>query len=71
MSIPPPQATTQNSRILAYLQQGHPITALGALGNFKCLRLAARINDLKKMGFPIQKEMVSNGTGKKFAQYRL
>jgi hypothetical protein len=71
MNIQPSHANSQNAKLLNHLQRGGFITALGALRNYQCLRLAARIHELRKMGFPIRKEMVSNDTGKKFAKYRL
>ncbi len=41
---------TQNSKILTYLAEGNTITPLKALKLFGCMRLGARIWDLKKMG---------------------
>ena len=38
----------QTNAILQHLQKGEKITAIDALEKFKCFRLAARINDLKK-----------------------
>jgi len=71
MNTPPPQAVTQRSRILEWMQAGRTINPMQALKVFGCFRLGARVHELKKMGFPIKKEMVSSGTRKKFAQYRL
>jgi hypothetical protein len=47
-----------------------PLTALDALQGCGCMRLAARINDLRADGHVIGTEMVSKN-GKKFAQYYL
>lgn len=47
-----------------------PLTSLDALQGCGCMRLAARINDLKSDGHVIGTEMVSKN-GKKFAQYFL
>jgi hypothetical protein len=40
-----------------------------ALTKFRCFRLASRINDLKKAGYPVAKRMVEIDSGKKVAQY--
>jgi hypothetical protein len=47
-----------------------PLTALDALHGCGCMRLAARINELRANGHVIGTEMVSKN-GKKFAQYFL
>lgn len=60
----------QNKLIRAWLESGRPITPLDALRHFGCLRLAARISDLKETGLNIVTEMVNNN-GKRYAQYTL
>ena len=47
-----------------------PLTSLDALQGCGCMRLAARINDLRADGHLIGTEMVGKN-GKKFAQYFL
>jgi len=61
--------SSQSSEILAYLKGGNTITPLEALNKFGCLRLAARISDLKK-GHPISGRMVTRN-GKTFKEYYL
>ena len=39
---------SQNKQILAYMRNGGRITSLEALRMFCCMRLASRINDLRK-----------------------
>jgi hypothetical protein len=56
--------------VLRFMQQGHTITHLDALRMFSCARLAARIDDLRKMGHIIITEDVTEG-GKTFARYHL
>jgi hypothetical protein len=56
--------------ILNHLKEW-PITAMDALSLYKCFRLAARICDLKKEGYSIDKRMITTMTGKKVAQYFL
>ncbi len=52
---------TQNEIILAALQEGKTISPLTALREFSCMRLAARVYDLRKDGHPINSIHKSNG----------
>ena len=61
---------TQNEQILNLLKQA-PLTPLGALKLAGCMRLSARIYDLKDQGHDIQKEMVKVSSGKRVARYTL
>lgn len=61
---------TQCKKILAHLKTGRSITPLEALYKFGCLRLGARIYDLKQAGHTILSERIQDDhTGKTFAQY--
>lgn len=60
---------SQSQQILAHLKSG-PITPLEALSNYGCLRLAARISDLRERGHIIETTMIERGD-KRFASYRL
>ena len=60
----------QNRQILAALQKGRELSALDALQEFGCIRLAARIYDLKRQGYAIEKRTAVKD-GKRFALYRL
>ena len=60
---------SQNKAIKAHLESGKPITALQALNEFGCFRLAARIKDLKDTGMIIDKAMIANEKGKHYAVY--
>lgn len=60
----------QREQILEWMQKGNPITPLGALKLFNCLRLGARIKELRDMGYDIVTEMISVGA-KRVARYRL
>jgi len=62
---------TQANKILFYLKQGHSITPLEALKLFQCFRLGARIYELKKRGYLIQKKMIITNNKKYIAEYRL
>lgn len=67
--------TGQNLLIHTYLQKGNKLTQNEALSLFGVGRLASRINDLKKMGHPIEVELIAvkNRSGKDvhIAQYSL
>lgn len=58
----------QNAEILHYLRKGQSLTAIEALNHFGCLRLAARIKDLRDMGHPIVTDTITRD-GKQFARY--
>ena len=62
---------SQNSRILRHLEAGGTLTPYDALTKFGTLRLAARIKNLKDMGYRIHADMVSFRNGKKCAVYTL
>ena len=54
MNTPPESTQTQCERLLEHLKLGLPLTAHKALYGYSCLRLAARIHDLKQMGHQIE-----------------
>ena len=60
---------SQSTRILSHLKQYGSITPLTALDKYGCMRLAARISDLKDSGNTITTEMVRAGD-KRYARYR-
>lgn len=62
--------SSQADAILLYLESGAELTALEALDLFGCLRLAARIKDLRGRGFAIE-SLDREANGKRFAAYRL
>ena len=49
---------TQSDKILRHLQEFGSINPLEALSEYGVMRLASRISDLKKVGYPINKKMV-------------
>ena len=49
---------SQLDRILAVLENGGTLTALDAIEDFGCSRLASRITDLKRRGIPVRSRMV-------------
>lgn len=66
---------TQCDRILRHLQDYGSITALDALRDYGCMRLGARIHDLKTRGYDIRttSETARNRYGEKthYARYTL
>ena len=59
---------TQNNRILAHIKRHGSITPLEALNEYGCLRLAARVYELREAGHKIDMERVDWGN-KHFARY--
>lgn len=62
------ETACQCAKLQNALERGERITALEALRRFGCLRLSARIYDLKKRGVPIESETVKRN-GKQFKEY--
>lgn len=48
---------TQAERVLAYIERFGSITQYEALKDLGVMRLASRISELKKKGYPIQSEV--------------
>lgn len=61
----------QRDVILAALQQGYSITPIEALTMCGCMRLGARIWELKRLGYNIETKIIKTATGKRVASYRL
>lgn len=66
---------TQTQRILKHLETVGSITPREALDLFGCMRLGARIWDLRRAGYPIMKTMECrknrNGERVSYARYSL
>ncbi|MCX8749050.1 hypothetical protein J3U75_06595 [Snodgrassella sp. B3088] len=62
----------QTIQILKYLKDGNSITPLEALYRFGCMRLGARIYDLKQEGHVIRTQLVKDeNSGARYACYAL
>lgn len=61
---------TQNQQILELLKSGRKLTALDALAEVGCFRLAARIKDLRDTGHKII-TLPIKVNGKRYARYEL
>lgn len=66
-----PSAKSQTAMIAAYLMKGNRLTAMEALQRFACLRLAARIEELRRQGMEIITEMIQVLGGARVAEYSL
>ena len=62
---------TQNQQILSHMKTGKDITPLQAIGLYGVYRLAARINDLRKQGVPIETVIRTDGQGRTYASYKM
>ena len=63
---------TQLNQVLAHLKQGRSITQVDAIRLFKCYRLSAVVDKLRKQGFEIVTYNERNSSGKgTHARYEL
>jgi hypothetical protein len=62
---------TQTQQILNHLQEGKSITPLEALQLYGCLRLGARIYNIKKLGYEVNTKIKAVGQHKHVAEYSL
>ena len=61
---------SQTNEIMFHLRNYGSITPLEALDLYGCMRLAARVNDLRKRGHEIRTDTVERD-GKRWAKYSL
>ena len=61
---------SQTSQILKLLKAGRTITPIIALNLFGCMRLAARILEIREMGYNVLTTTIA-ANGKRFAGYKL
>ncbi len=59
------QARVQNQMVLSALKKGEALTSLDAFHRFGCLRMSARIYDLRKAGHEIKDAWVTVGPDNK------
>lgn len=62
---------SSKSKILAYLKDGYSLTSLEALTMFGCLRLAARVFELREAGHNVIMVRETLETGKSVGRYTL
>lgn len=67
--------TNQNDMILNHLKLYGSITPIEALRDYGCMRLAARVSDLRREGYPIAATMETginrNGAPVRYTRYTL
>ena len=63
------EAKSQEKRILAMLKSGKKITPLQAMVELGCMRLGARIWELRAQGFDIMSEWFMTKKGKRVKRY--
>lgn len=69
MNTAPDRAISQKEMIRDHLKTHGSITPLTALEKYGCMRLGARIGELKKDGFPVTSTMKELPSGKRVAEY--
>ena len=62
--------TTQTEWLQSRLESGQSVTPMDALKGCGCMRLASRVNDLRRSGVAIITRMVSEN-GSRFASYAM
>jgi hypothetical protein len=61
---------SQTESILRHLKAGHAISPLDALRRYGCMRLGARIWDLRQAGHRIERRLIDDGR-RRYAEYRM
>lgn len=63
---------SQNAAVLRHMETVGPIDTMTAIREYGCTRLSARIAELEKLGFEIDREWKHDPlTGKRWKAYRL
>ena len=66
---------TQCNKIMAHIKEHGSITSLDAMNEYGIMRLASRINDLRRRGIPIAAETVTgenrDGRTVRYSRYKL
>jgi len=62
---------SQKQQILQHMKQGKAISPLYALHAFECFRLAARVEELRRDGWPVVTRIKKTPSGKHIAEYKL
>ena len=66
-----PEKGTMTWDLLMALKAGERLTPLVALERYRCLSLSQRLGELRRMGWPISRQMVKVPSGKSVAEYRM
>ena len=62
---------SHTSQIITHLKQHGSITGLQALRHYDCFRLAARIYDIRNLGYVVDSQKWKTRSGKTVARYWL
>jgi hypothetical protein len=74
MNTPNPNkkhSENQKEKIINHLMTRGPLTVLEAMMYLKVYALSQRCTELRREGFPIEKEMIQVDSGKRIARYFL
>ena len=66
-----PEKGTQCHTLLLAMQRGERLTVAEALSRYGVYALSQRMGELKRMGWPIESEMVEVKPGTRVARYRM
>lgn len=64
-----PKQGTQHHKLLMAFQRGESLTVGEALDKYRVYALSQRVGDLKRMGWPIESEMVTTDSGARISRY--
>lgn len=64
-----PRQGTQHSTLLMAFQRGESLTVGVALEKYRVYALSQRVGELKKMGWPIESEMIETNGGARICRY--
>lgn len=64
-----PMKLTQNEKIINYLKTGKRLTRLTCFKLFGFMTLNSRAPEIKKAGYPIESQMVTDKNGIRYAEY--
>jgi hypothetical protein len=70
INLNPVTTESQNKRISEWFQLGFSLTPAEGWSRFGCLRLAARVKEIRNNGLDVKTEMITEN-GKRFANYYL
>jgi hypothetical protein len=62
---------SQEAKILAHLKRGKVLTPMSAYHLFDCLRLSARVYNLRRRGYRIQSAICRTPSGKRVSVFSL
>lgn len=62
---------TQHELIIEHFRSGKTLSQMEATGLYRISRLASRVDELRKQGWPILTEMREDRTGRRYARYSL